>query len=342
MKSQNESKGFIFDLSRQQPASESINDLMSVMEECKMGYMINTKYETQVMYFKPSWVVVLSNWPPPNLNSMSKDRWNIQRIRMNPAEIARHEAALADRPRFSGGIVNGAGCVEYNPDEDDDLESDGHDAPPPPHHNSLEDGFTAELPDDAFNYHSDADDDANHNHNHNHNHNPNPNNHDPDNPNNYNNNHSNSLDSMLIDLPEDTFNYDNPPTTNNNNNNSNNSNNNNTYNNNNINSPIWVYDGDFVADADQSVDLNESSQEDAIRSPQRQSQREDEAEEVSEDDDVGESEPEDGESVSQSDRDGEESGDDESESSGLDGFVVDDEHDGSTIDLSSGSEGDNG
>lgn len=65
---------FFFDLSRSKPADWAKDDISAAMEQIKNGMIVNLKYETCGMVFDPPHIWCFSN-QPPNLSSMSRDRW---------------------------------------------------------------------------------------------------------------------------------------------------------------------------------------------------------------------------------------------------------------------------
>lgn len=68
----------IFDLSRTQ--SDGIN--YDVIEQIKDGYVVSPKYQSTVKHYKKPRMVIMANFPP-NIKSMSSDRWQIYTIRQN-------------------------------------------------------------------------------------------------------------------------------------------------------------------------------------------------------------------------------------------------------------------
>lgn len=65
---------YFFDLSRSKPADWARDDISAAMEQIKNGMIVNLKYETCGTVFDPPHVWCFSN-QPPNLSSMSRDRW---------------------------------------------------------------------------------------------------------------------------------------------------------------------------------------------------------------------------------------------------------------------------
>lgn len=70
---------FLFDLSRSKPQDWARDDIAAAMEQIKNGMIVNLKYETCGVTFMPPHVWVFSN-QPPNINSMSRDRWRLFEI----------------------------------------------------------------------------------------------------------------------------------------------------------------------------------------------------------------------------------------------------------------------
>lgn len=66
---------YIFDISRTVPTG-SMNELYHAIESVKNGYLVNTKYETNVLIFERPHVVVFSNMLP-KMSALSGDRWEI-------------------------------------------------------------------------------------------------------------------------------------------------------------------------------------------------------------------------------------------------------------------------
>ena len=54
----------------------------STVEAVKNGMVCNTKYETGVKLFNAPHVIIFSNYPPENIEELSKDRWIIEEIVM--------------------------------------------------------------------------------------------------------------------------------------------------------------------------------------------------------------------------------------------------------------------
>jgi len=67
---------YFLDLSRSKPKDNAMSDIYNVIEQIKNGYVLNTKYEPEIMYMEPPHVWVLSNLPPV-LDALSADRWVI-------------------------------------------------------------------------------------------------------------------------------------------------------------------------------------------------------------------------------------------------------------------------
>lgn len=55
----------------------------SAIESIKNGFICNTKYETGVKVFNSPHVIVFANYPPENLDELSKDRWDITELCWN-------------------------------------------------------------------------------------------------------------------------------------------------------------------------------------------------------------------------------------------------------------------
>jgi len=71
---------YIFDLSRSKPADWARDDIPAAMEGIKNGLFINTKYECSQVIMKTPHVWVFTNHVP-NIQTMSRDRWRIWRIK---------------------------------------------------------------------------------------------------------------------------------------------------------------------------------------------------------------------------------------------------------------------
>jgi len=52
----------------------------STVEAVKNGMVCNTKYETGVKLFNAPHVIIFSNYPPENVEELSKDRWVVEEI----------------------------------------------------------------------------------------------------------------------------------------------------------------------------------------------------------------------------------------------------------------------
>lgn len=70
---------YLFDLSRSKPQDWARDDISAAIESIKNGYIVNTKYETSLVYQDPSHVWCFSN-QAPNLSSLSRDRWKFWEI----------------------------------------------------------------------------------------------------------------------------------------------------------------------------------------------------------------------------------------------------------------------
>jgi len=70
---------FLFDLSRTKPKDWARDDIAAAMEQIKNGHIVNWKFETGALMFDPPHVWCFSN-QPPNLSSMSNDRWQLWEI----------------------------------------------------------------------------------------------------------------------------------------------------------------------------------------------------------------------------------------------------------------------
>lgn len=70
---------YFFDLSRSKPQDWAKDDIAAAMEQIKNGYIVNLKYETGAFLMEPPHVWCFSN-QPPNLESMSIDRWYLWTI----------------------------------------------------------------------------------------------------------------------------------------------------------------------------------------------------------------------------------------------------------------------
>jgi len=53
----------------------------SAIESIKNGLICNTKYETGVKMFNPPHILIFSNYPPQDVEQLSKDRWLIYEIK---------------------------------------------------------------------------------------------------------------------------------------------------------------------------------------------------------------------------------------------------------------------
>lgn len=73
----------IFDLPRGTGNKISYTSL----EAIKDGFITNTKYETGCKAFNPPHLVVFANFPPENLDSLSKDRWKVTEIKKPGYEL---------------------------------------------------------------------------------------------------------------------------------------------------------------------------------------------------------------------------------------------------------------
>jgi len=69
-------KCIIWDLPRENKGFIS----SSTVEAVKNGMVCNTKYETGVKLFNAPHVFIFSNYPPENIDELSKDRWIIEEI----------------------------------------------------------------------------------------------------------------------------------------------------------------------------------------------------------------------------------------------------------------------
>ena len=70
---------YLFDLSRSKPQDWAKDDISAAMEQIKNGHIVNMKYETNDFMMCPPHVWCFSN-SPPNLSSMSLDRWKFWEI----------------------------------------------------------------------------------------------------------------------------------------------------------------------------------------------------------------------------------------------------------------------
>jgi hypothetical protein len=70
---------YLFDLSRSKPQDWARDDIASAMEQIKNGHIVNLKYETNDFMMEPPHVWCFSN-QLPNLESMSRDRWQLWEI----------------------------------------------------------------------------------------------------------------------------------------------------------------------------------------------------------------------------------------------------------------------
>lgn len=69
-------KIYFFDLSRSKPQDWARDDICAAIEQIKNGMIVNLKYETSGACFDPPHVWCFSN-QPPNISSMSYDRWKL-------------------------------------------------------------------------------------------------------------------------------------------------------------------------------------------------------------------------------------------------------------------------
>lgn len=72
-------QAFMFDLSRTKPKDWDRDDISAAIEQIRNGHIVNWKYETGGVMFDPPHVWCFSN-QPPNLTSMSRDRWRLWEI----------------------------------------------------------------------------------------------------------------------------------------------------------------------------------------------------------------------------------------------------------------------
>lgn len=77
---------YFFDLSRSKPQDWAKDDISAAVEQIKNGMIVNLKYETSGVTFDPPHVWIFSN-QPPNLSSVSRDRWKLWEI-TNSRELA--------------------------------------------------------------------------------------------------------------------------------------------------------------------------------------------------------------------------------------------------------------
>lgn len=70
---------YLFDLSRSRPQDWARDDIAAAMEQVKNGHVVNLKYETDDFMMNPPHVWCFSN-QPPNLSSISIDRWKVWKI----------------------------------------------------------------------------------------------------------------------------------------------------------------------------------------------------------------------------------------------------------------------
>ena len=70
---------YFFDLSRSKPQDWAKDDIAAAMEQVKNGYIVNLKFETGMFLMEPPHVWCFSN-QPPNMGSMSYDRWKLWTI----------------------------------------------------------------------------------------------------------------------------------------------------------------------------------------------------------------------------------------------------------------------
>lgn len=73
---------FLFDLSRSKPQDWARDDISAAMEQIKNGMVVNLKFDTFGIMFDPPHVWAYSN-QPPNLSSMSADRWKLWTVDEN-------------------------------------------------------------------------------------------------------------------------------------------------------------------------------------------------------------------------------------------------------------------
>jgi len=86
---------YFFDLSRTKPQDWGRDDISAAMEQIKNGYIVNLKYETGAFFMDPPHVWCFSN-QPPNMDSMSYDRWYLwtindlhELVRIKPGDLKR-------------------------------------------------------------------------------------------------------------------------------------------------------------------------------------------------------------------------------------------------------------
>lgn len=73
---------YLFDLSRSKPQDWAKDDIAAAMEQIKNGYIVNWKFETGAFLMEPPHIWCFSN-SPPNISSMSADRWKLWEISDN-------------------------------------------------------------------------------------------------------------------------------------------------------------------------------------------------------------------------------------------------------------------
>jgi hypothetical protein len=103
-------KAYLFDLTRCKPSLFSSEDIYSVMESCKNGYILNTKYETGMLFMKRPHVIVFAN-VAPNTEKLTEDRWKIQRF-MGKESLARLVTFIPEESRIAQGeLPAGPGLI---------------------------------------------------------------------------------------------------------------------------------------------------------------------------------------------------------------------------------------
>jgi len=78
-----ECRGVFFDI----PRANSGHISYSSLESIKNGMVCNTKYETGVKIFNSPHVFVFANFPPEDLESLSRDRWRITNLSDTPSAL---------------------------------------------------------------------------------------------------------------------------------------------------------------------------------------------------------------------------------------------------------------
>lgn len=87
---------YMFDLSRMKPRVYSTNDVYSAIESIKLGLITNFKYETSQHEMEPPHIIIFTN-QYPDLESLSKDRWEIYGIMHHDKSIFKYGGGVEER-----------------------------------------------------------------------------------------------------------------------------------------------------------------------------------------------------------------------------------------------------